>query len=65
MKTTNDDCVHTWVNKKNGRAGTNISKVSQPPAGPRFQFNRNIPSVIDKQTPFNRDMLQHTTYKFQ
>ena len=37
MKTTNDDCVHTWGNKKNGRAGTNISKVSQPPTGPRIR----------------------------
>jgi hypothetical protein len=36
MKTTNDDCVHTWGSKKNGRAGTNISKVSQPPAWHRI-----------------------------
>ena len=34
MKTTNDDCVHIWGNKKNGRGDTNLSKVSQPPAGP-------------------------------
>jgi hypothetical protein len=37
MKTTNDDFVPTQGNKKNGRGGTNISKMSQPPAGPRIR----------------------------
>ena len=37
MKTTNDGCVLIWGNKKNGRGETNISKVSQPPAGPRIR----------------------------
>ena len=37
MKTTNDDCVGIWGNKKKGRGETNISKVSQLPAGPRIR----------------------------
>ena len=37
MKTTDDDCVGIWGNKKKGRGETNISKVSQPPAGPRIK----------------------------
>ena len=37
MKTTDDDCVGIWGNKKKGRGETNISKVSQPPAGPRIR----------------------------
>ena len=37
MKTTNDDRVSIWGNKKNGRGEINISKVSQPPAGPRIR----------------------------
>ena len=36
-KTTKDDCVGIWVNKINGRGETNISKVSQPAAGPRIR----------------------------
>ena len=36
MKTTDDDCVLIWGNKKNGGGETNISKVSQLPAGPRI-----------------------------
>ena len=37
MKTTNDDCVGIWGNKKNGRGETNISNVSQPLAVPRIR----------------------------
>ena len=37
MKTTNDDCVGIWGNKKKFRGETNISKVSQLPSGPRIR----------------------------
>ena len=38
MKTTNDDCVGIRGNKKRyGRWETHMSKVSQPPAGPRIR----------------------------
>ena len=37
MKTTNDDCVCIRENKKNGEGKTHMSKVRQPPAGPRIR----------------------------
>ena len=49
MKTTNDVCVHTWGNKKNGRADTNISQVSQPPAGPRIRAAQR-PKILVQQS---------------
>ena len=37
MKTTNDDCVGIRGNQKRfGRGETHMSKVGQPPAGPRI-----------------------------
>ena len=37
MKMTNDDCVVFGEIQNNGRGKTNISKVSQSPAGPRIR----------------------------
>ena len=37
MKTTDDDCVGIWGNKKNGRGETHMSKLGQLPAGPRIR----------------------------
>ena len=38
MKTTNDDCVCVSGNfRTNGGEETHMSKVSQPPAGPRIR----------------------------
>ena len=57
MKTTNDVCVHTWGNKKNGRAGTNISQVSQPPAGPRIRAAQR-PKILVNQMSAEKDFVK-------